>query len=193
MLCFGDQNGIEPGTSRCGALGNCPIVAFARAGQSTSLKLLRDGTPSGTMVLFVCWSSEIPMLEIIDALCSYHEPTRRCLDRALTRWGNRRGACGNGSSMRSWVRVALSGGVLPAFLPAAGRKGGSFGKMGAHAVRVFHGEPRNAASGVVVQRSAGSRSPGRLFRRPSTVQPYPIFAAFRGDRASCGRLHAFEF
>jgi hypothetical protein len=120
MLCFGDQNGIEPGTSRCGALGNCPIVAFARAGQTTSLKLLRDGTPSGTMVLFVCWSSEIPMLEIIDALCSYHEPTRRCLDRALTRWGNRRGPCGNGSSMRSWVRVALSGGVLPAFLPAAG-------------------------------------------------------------------------
>ena len=48
------------------------------------------------------------------------EPTRRCLDRALTRWGNRRGPCGNGSSMRSWVRVALSGGVLPAFLPAAG-------------------------------------------------------------------------
>src|SRR6202048_4520051 len=46
--------------------------------------------------------------------------TRRCLDRALTRWGNRRGPCGNGSSMRSWVRVALSGGVLPAFLPAAG-------------------------------------------------------------------------
>jgi hypothetical protein len=39
---------------------------------------------------------------------------------ALTRWGNRRGPCGNGSSMRSWVRVALSGGLLPAFLPAAG-------------------------------------------------------------------------
>jgi hypothetical protein len=28
---------------------------------------------------------------------------------------------------------------------------------------------------------------------PSTVQPCAIFAAFRGDRASCGRLHAFEF
>src|SRR3984893_15945080 len=126
MLCFGDQNGIEPGTSRCGALGNCPIVAFARAGQTTSLKLLRDGTPSGTMVLFVCWSSEIPMLGIIDALCSYHAPTRRCFDRALPRWGNRRGPCGNGSSMRSWVRVALSGGVLPAFLPAAGLPYSSF-------------------------------------------------------------------
>ena len=134
--------------------------------------------PSGTMVLFVLLNLNALALkivqrdthagQIIDALCSYHEPTRRCLDRALTRWGNRRGPCGNGSSMRSWVRVALSGGVLPAFLPAAGlpcppssfswagchrrgRKGGPFGKMGAPAVRFFHGEPRTPADGTYPQ------------------------------------------
>jgi hypothetical protein len=65
---FGDQNGIEPGTSRCGALGNCSIVAFARAGQTTSLKLLRDGTPSGTMVLFVLLNLNALALKIVPML-----------------------------------------------------------------------------------------------------------------------------
>jgi hypothetical protein len=50
-----------------------------------------------------------------------------------------------------------------------------------------------AAYSLVGQLSAWGEAPGRLFWPPSTVQPCAIFAAFRGDRASCGRLHAFEF
>ena len=169
------------------------------------------------MVLFVLLNLNVLALkivqrdthagQIIDALCSYHEPTRRCLDRALTRWGNRPGPCGNGSSMRSWVRVALSGGVLPAFLPVAGLPcppssfswardaTGEDGKAVhlAKWARPPSGEPRNAAYSLVGQLSAWREAPGRLFRPPSTVQPCAIFAAFRGDRASSGRLHAFEF
>jgi hypothetical protein len=78
----------------------------------------------------------------------------------------------------SKLPVTYSGGMRQR-LRRRGRKGGPFGKMGAPAVRFFHGEPRTPADG--------------LFRPPSTVQPCAIFAAFRGDRASCGRVHAFEF
>jgi hypothetical protein len=48
------------------------------------------------------------------------------------------------------------------------------------------------AYSLVGQLSAWREAPGRLFWPPSTVQPCAIVAAFRGDRASCGRLHAFE-
>src|SRR5262245_15650634 len=63
--------------------------------------------------------------------------------------------------------------------------------MGTPSVRFFQfngrlASSRFAAYSLVRQLSAWREAPGRLFWPPSTVQPCAIFAAFRGDRASCG-------
>src|SRR6202048_2620959 len=128
--CVGRMAGARCPFARPSKIGKFLGTPQGKMGADHLIEIAARWHAFGTMVLFVLLNLNVLALkivqrdthagQIIDALCSYHEPTRRCLDRALTRWGNRPGPCGNGSSMRSWVRVALSGGVLPAFLPVAG-------------------------------------------------------------------------